>query len=217
MTQMIDAKLAARDRCHALCTTLCQIARADSDRSKLSNVANLIAQSQEPLDTSAAKLQAMCNMNLSSLIDCCPVARKELKRLIKQRDLQARNVQRLANSAGGVNSGSSGQRKDDLNDYRKLTKKLNETQIASENSSRAQREYFEALETFELKRFTDLYRVVMDYILLELDYHSRSLESFTNCYRELKDVTFDSTLIYNVDNCTENEDQFDSSLSEESC
>ena len=48
----------------------------------------------------------------------------------------------------------------------------------------------DAIETFERKRFNDLHCVLRDYVLSELNYHAKSVECFTNCFKLLNSFKF---------------------------
>lgn len=191
---LVDAKVKLRDKCDNLSVLLNEIGEFEGHShglgtSQICEVAKCLAMCQEPLDRVSERLGSAVTRNLQSTIKYCSIAKGQVKNVEKVKAQQLKAATNI-----------SKQRERGITDYRTLKKKLSQTQGANEKSERAIQELLETIETFERKRFGDLQQVMQNYLLLELNYHSKSLEAFTESYRKIVGMRFDPTLIYSIVN-----------------
>jgi len=184
---LVQTKTQMRDRTDAVTLILNDFGVLDGANSVVSNLARGLAACQEPLDRASERLNLTAAKTLQSTLKFCPTARVQIKKAVKSRTVELKAAQRIARN-----------REKGISDYRKLAKRASESQTATENASKARNILMDAIETFERKRFNDLHCVLRDYVLSELNYHAKSVECFTNCFKLLNSFKFNPRDLYYI-------------------
>ncbi|XP_039255435.2 CBY1-interacting BAR domain-containing protein 1-A-like [Styela clava] len=80
-------------------------------------------------------------------------------------------------------------------DRQQITRAETELQRATIDVERSTKNLEETIDTFESKRVTDIKKILLDFVQIEMLFHAKALERFTMCYNDLEKMSLDDHLV----------------------
>ncbi|CAH1779560.1 unnamed protein product [Owenia fusiformis] len=154
-----------------------------SSRHALTKFSENLAAVQDYRNAQTQRIEAKVVSPLSLYGSNCKHAKEDLKAAFTTRDKEIKEKEKLEKVKDKAPS-----------DRHKISKLESELQKASTDASLAERALEEKIDMFEKKKLEDIKKVLQDFVLTELSFHCKAVESYTQCYQALQNMNEEDDL-----------------------
>ncbi|XP_064611124.1 CBY1-interacting BAR domain-containing protein 1-like [Liolophura sinensis] len=154
-----------------------------STKKGVTDFAAVLASVQDYRQAQVARLEAKVVAPMSSYGLICKQAKAELKATFAAQQREQKSKRQLDKV-----------RQNNPSDRHQISKAETALQKASVDASRTSKSLEQQMDNFEKKKLKDLKKVLSDFVNIELHFHAKALELYTNCFKGLASINEDEDL-----------------------